>query len=134
MAELKFKPEPHILEWLLEENNPSVRYFTLKDIQKIPENNPLLKAAKKTIMTKGPVPKILSKQQPEGCWAEPMKFYRNKYKGTVWQLIILASLGTDGKDKRIKKACEFILKHSQDKKSGGFSTDYSVTAKCGLNS
>jgi hypothetical protein len=70
----------------------------------------------------------LEKQNADGSWAEPAKFYRNKYRGTVWQLIILASLGADGTDPRIKKAREFIFRSSQDRESGGFSVDYSVTA------
>lgn len=48
------------------------------------------------------------------------RFYTAKYKGTVWQLIILAELGADGKNQKIKNVCEFILKNSQDSESGGF--------------
>ena len=69
----------------------------------------------------GVVPKILAKQNDQGYWVTPERFYTAKYKGTVWQLIILAELGADGRDERIKKACEFILKNSQDHESGGFS-------------
>jgi len=123
-----------ILEWLLEEDNPSVRYFTLKGLLEKRENDAEVKAAKKLIMKKGAVAKILAGQKKEGCWDEPKKFYRSKYKGTTWQLIILAELGADAEDERIKKACEFILKHSQDKESMGFSVDYSVTAGCGAHS
>ena len=73
-------------------------------------------------METGVVPKILSGQKNAGNWEAPENFYiRSKYKGTVWQLIILAELGADGKDKRIRKACEFILQNSQDRESGGFS-------------
>jgi hypothetical protein len=39
----------------------------------------------------------------------------------VWQLIILAELGADGRDERLKESCEFILEISQDRQSGGFS-------------
>ncbi len=45
---------------------------------------------------------------------------RAKYKGTVWQLITLASLGANGEDERVRRACEFILSNSQDGESGGF--------------
>jgi hypothetical protein len=43
----------------------------------------------------------------------------------VWQLVILAELGADGKDERVKKACEFIFENSQDNGSGGFSINTS---------
>lgn len=35
--------------------------------------------------------------------------------------MILAELGADGRDDRVRKACEFILVNSQDHESGGFS-------------
>jgi hypothetical protein len=125
---------PAAVEWLLEENNPSVRYFTLRDLLDRSELSIEVQNAKKEIMTKGIVPKILSSQNAEGTWAEKDKFYRAKYKGTVWQLIILANLGADGNDPRIKTACEFLFHHSQDKESGGFSYDYSITADGGSHS
>ena len=109
-------------DWLLETDNPSVRYFTLTNILERPENDPEVKKAKEEIMEAGVVPKILAKQKNEGYWETPENFYiKSKYKGTVWQLIILAELGADGNDERIRKACEFILENSQDRKSGGFS-------------
>lgn len=120
-----------ILDWLLEEDNPSVRYYALRDLLGRPDRDPRVKKAEKDIMTLGVVPRILDKQNPDGYWAEELKFYRSKYKGTVWQLIILANLGADGADPRIRKACEFIFSHAQHKSSGGFSVDYSVTKKGG---
>jgi len=108
-------------EWLLEKDNPSVRYFTLIDILGKPISDPIVLEAKNEIMKAGVVSQILTKQEPGGYWGIAEDFYiRSKYKGTVWQLIILAELGADSKDKRIKKACEFILENSQDRQSGGF--------------
>jgi hypothetical protein len=108
-------------EWLLETNNPSVRYYTLRDIIGKSERSNEVKDAKKEIMKEGLVPKILEKQKPKGHWGKPEDFYeRSKYRGTVWNLILLAELGVDGKDERIRNACEFILKWSQDRKTGGF--------------
>jgi hypothetical protein len=113
-------------DWLLEKDNPSVRYFTLTQIQDKPQNSPEAQEAKKEIMLTGVVPKILAKQREDGYWEAPEKFYTAKYRGTVWQLIILAELGADGNDPRIKKACEFILENSQERKSSGFSAWLSV--------
>jgi len=114
---LKANPIP----WLLEDNNPSVRYFTLIDILGKAANDPEVKKVKKDIMKKGAVPKILDKQKEGGYWEDSQNFYTAKYKGTVWQIIILAELGADGKDNHIRKACEFILENSQDRESNGFS-------------
>jgi len=116
-------------EWLLEKNNPSVRYFALHDLLKKPRTDSDVKQANQDIMRTGVVPAILAKQNKEGYWDEPERFYTAKYKGTVWQLMILAELGADRNDDRIKKACEFILSFSQDMESGGFA--HSSSAKKG---
>ena len=108
-------------EWLLEENNPSVRYFALIKIMNQDKNDSEVKEAKEKIMREGIVPKILSKQKEGGYWEIAENFYiRTKYKGTVWQIIVLAGLGADGRDERIQESCEFILKNSQDRSSGAF--------------
>jgi len=116
-------------DWLLEENNPSIRYYTLRDILREPENNIKLQEARLEIMKAGLVPVILAKQKREGYWEIPENFYTAKYKGTAWQLLILAELGVDNTNENIKKACEFILGNSQDIESGGFA--YSSSAKKG---
>ncbi len=109
-------------EWLLETNNPSVRYYTLRDIIGRSEKDKDVKNTKKEIMSKGLVPRILAKQDPGGFWGKPEEFYaKSKYKGTVWTFILLAEFGADERNRQIKKTCEFILKWSQDRKSGGFS-------------
>jgi hypothetical protein len=109
------------IDWLLEKDNPSVRYFAFTGLLGCSENDSRVKEAKKAIMEIGPVPKILSKEKDGGYWGKPEDFYiHSKYKGTVWSLILLAELGANGRDERVKKACEFILENSQDRESGGF--------------
>jgi len=115
---LKADPVP----WLLEHENPSVRYSTLVDVVGLPARDRSVAAAKKAIMATGVVPKILAKQKKGGFWEKREDFYiRTKYRGTVWQLIILAELGADGRDARVRSACEIVLELSQDRESGGFS-------------
>lgn len=109
------------LNWLLEDENPSVKFSTLVYILEKSFDNQEVIDSKKQIMKTGIVPKILEKQKPDGYWGKPEDFYvRSKYKGTVWNLIILASIGADENDPRITKTCEFILKNSQDSIRGGF--------------
>ena len=110
-----------VTRWLLEEENPSIRYFALTELLEKPEASSEVKKAKEAVMTSGVVPKILSKINSDGYWEKPTNFYTAKYKGTVWQLIILAELGADSADSRVKKACEFILENTQHPESGGFS-------------
>ena len=51
------------MKWLLEEENPSVLYYTLKDILDKSEQEPEVQQAKREIMKCGIVPDILRKQQ-----------------------------------------------------------------------
>lgn len=121
-----------VKDWLLEPENPSVRYLTLKNL--CDSSNEELALAKRQIMEEGLVPKILSKQNEDGSFYAPEKFYTNKYKGTVWTLLTLAELHADKDNLQIKKACEYILNYSQDKSSGGFSVHYSKQFDSGMPS
>ncbi len=116
----------HVLEWLLDGENPSVRYFALLSRMGKPAEDPEVLEARKTIMEKGPVPKILSLQNEEGYWDDPDRFYKNKYNGTAWAVLLLAELGADPDDPRVRKACGFLLDNSQEKEEGGFSIDRST--------
>ena len=110
-----------LLDWLLEQDNPSVRYFTLRELCGAPADDPEVLHAWAEIMCSGPVPKILSKQAEGGYWGRPEDYYeRSKYKGTVWNLILLAELGADGDDPGVQKAAAFVLEHVQHPESGGF--------------
>lgn len=123
-----------VVEWLLEKDNPSVRFLTLTSLLGKSMKNKEVIEARRAIMETGPVPKILSRQNDDGSFGIPERFYRDKYKGSVWTLIILAELAAEPKDERIKRACEFILQHSQDPDSGGFSYDSSAKTGTGLPS
>ncbi len=113
---------PDVLDWLLEDDDPSVRYLTLRDLLGKNESDEEVREARWRIMDVGLVPKILAKQEPGGHWGDPEHFYQNsKYKGTVWNLILLAELCADPADERIRNACEFVLRWSQHRPSGGFS-------------
>jgi len=118
--------------WLLEPENPSVRYFTLTTILDKPESDPEVRKARLDIMQTGIVPEILSKQDPGGYWGDIRKFYTDKYKGTVWQLMILAELGADHSHPQIARACEFIFENSQELADGGFSAYRSEKTGGGL--
>ena len=92
-------------DWLLE-GDPSVRFFTLTQLLGVSHDHPEAAAARAAIMTTGAVPAILAAQLEDGHWEGPDRFYTAKYRGTVWQLIILAELGADGSDERVRRGCE----------------------------
>jgi hypothetical protein len=105
---LKADPTP----WLLELDNPSIRYFTLADLLERPQSDAEVRQAKAAIMTSEPVQKILDAQYPDGYWIKPGIGYSPKYRATVWQVIFLADLGAT-RTAQIKKACEHIFEHAQ---------------------
>ncbi|MHB1314746.1 MAG: nitrogen fixation protein NifH [Christensenellales bacterium] len=107
-------------DWLLEEENPSVRYFALKDISDKPEDDAEVQTAKQEIMRRGLVPEILEKQREEAYVNNFPSFYTFKYKGLVWSLITLAELGASP-ETQIREQCEYLLKNAQEKGDGGFS-------------
>ena len=98
------------VSWLLEPENPGVRYLALRDLLDKPYNDPELVSARKDAHTKGPIAAILDKMQPEGYWAKPGPGYTTKYRSTDWSLIMLAQLGAlVNEDERIKLACTYLL-------------------------
>jgi hypothetical protein len=112
----------NVKDWLLEEENPSVRFFALRDLIGLPEDSPEVKKARSQIISSNPVQKILDSQTEGGWWGKPEEFYWSdvKYRGTVWNLIILAELGVTIEDARILRAVEFLLAASQNTSYGGF--------------
>jgi hypothetical protein len=122
-----------VLEWLLEVENPSVRYFTLTGLLEKRQDDAEVRKAAKAIMETGAVPQLLALQNDDGSWLEPSAFYDDKYHGTVWTLLLLAELGADPEDRFVRKACEFILTHSRHE-DGGFSVKESKVTRTGLRS
>lgn len=107
-------------EWLLEEENPSVRYFTLRDILDSPEDDRAVRSARREIMRRGTVPEVLEKQSSPAYAAAYPRFYTDKYDGLVWSLIVLAELGADATP-QIRAQCEYLLANAQETQDGGFS-------------
>jgi len=114
------------VKWLLEECNPSVRYFTLRDILGKNENDYELRTTKIAISKSQVIRKILGKQKPQGYWEEYTDPYHPKYKSSYWQVMILGQLGMDKSDVRIQKACEHIFQFQF--KDGGFIAETKETA------
>jgi len=108
------------IKWLLEGENPSVRYFALRDLLNRKENDPEVQANKEAIQNSKLVTKIFSKQNPQGFWEDPHSPYHPKYKASYWQIMILGQLGMDKSDERVQRACGFILSLQLDE--GGFSS------------
>lgn len=99
------------LDWLLEPDEPGVRYLALRDV--VVAAGKELETARKKAQAEGPIAQLLDKMNPEGYWHQPGPGYYPKYNGTIWSVILLAQLGADMEmDERIEKACSYVLEHS----------------------
>jgi hypothetical protein len=114
------------IDWLLEKSNPSVRYFTMRDIldKRIDDHEVI--AAKKAIITSITIERILRKQDPRGYWGRPDSPYLPKYRSSYWTIMILGLLGMDRTNEQVARACEFIFKFQQAE--GGFSSESVASA------
>jgi hypothetical protein len=115
-AQLNADPLP----WLLEPENPSVRYLALRDLLDRPDTDPELRAARAAVMDSEPVRAILAARHADGYWVKPGPGYSPSYRSSVWQVMFLADLAADGADARIRQSCEYVLTHAQAR-SGGLS-------------
>jgi len=110
------------LDWLLEEDQPSIRYLALTQLCEEPQDNPEVQAAKEMASKKGWAADILAEQREGGWWVEERSLYGPKYTATNWMLLILSDLGLEREDPRIRKACELWINRFS-KSDGGFGTD-----------
>jgi hypothetical protein len=102
------------VSWLLEPDNPSVRYFALCTLLDRSEEDAEVRAAKSDIMKRGPVPAILALQHRTGWWGRPDVTYKPlMYRSTAWQIMFLAELGADPGDERVQRGCEYVLQSMQ---------------------
>lgn len=126
MVDWKYIAKKSVIEWLLEERNPSVRYYTLLDILDRDERSPEVVAARRAIPESPEVKKVLQKQNPAGYWEELASPYHPKYKSSYWQIMTLGQLGMDKRDERTRKACECIFQFQST--DGSFSSATPETA------
>src|SRR3989442_755588 len=110
------------LDWLLEEDQPSVRYLALTQLLKRPLDDPEVGAAKDMIKRKGWADEVLANRDPAGWWVSGESLYRPKYLSANWMLLILADLGLTRADPRIERACDLWIERFA-REDGGFAME-----------
>jgi len=124
----------NVINWLLEDDQPSMRYLTLTELLGRPNEDPEVNSAKESITKFGWARDILAGQTPNGCWAvdeaprpwlstdpRPWRSWP-KYTSTNWMLLILSDLGLTKDEPRIEKACRGWMKRF-GMKDGGFNDE-----------
>ncbi len=118
------------VEWLLEENQPSVRYLALTELLGRGGGDSDVKEARKNLARTGWAREILDRQAPGGYWVNEENLYRPKYMATNWMLLVLSDLGLTKEDPRIRSACEMWMKRF-GAKDGGFDSSKKGSPKYG---
>lgn len=109
------------LPWLLDSENPGVRYLALRDLLDLSPDDKRLKIARRSAHKEGPIAAILSNMKEDGHWVREGPGYNPKYRSTVWSLILLAQLGASAaEDKRVEQGCKYLMDHMAE--GGQFST------------
>jgi len=101
--------DSEIIQWPLLAKTPSIRYFTLRLLLGYPEGDARVQAEQWQMKTAGPIPAMLGHQTETGCWAAERSYYTPKYTSTHWNMLMLAELGADGSDPRLRKGADFML-------------------------
>ncbi len=118
------------VSWLLEKENPGVRYLALRDVA---DGSPSeVRAARRAAHKDGPIAVVLNEMDKAGYWVKAGPGYLPKYRSTVWAIILLAQLGARMEDdKRIEQACTYLVEHCLTE-DGQFSTTSTAsgTADC----
>lgn len=102
--------------WLLEEENPVVCYWVLRDLVEASEEE--IEAARQQALRSEVVQEVFHQQKPEGHWEDPDNMHAPHYTLTVYQLTLLGDLGLTAEDERVVKGVEAVLRTQRD--DGGF--------------
>jgi hypothetical protein len=101
-----------VLDWLLEPRNPSIRYLALRGIVGRPESDPIVRAARESIVEDPWVRQILGRRDPGGWWVRDRGWLEPRFLGTHWNLLALADLGASRAIPEVRASCEFWMARS----------------------
>jgi hypothetical protein len=107
------------LEWLLEHENPSVRYLALTELLDRDKEDGEVVDARQMIADAPYTTQLLEGQTPEGYWGKPERYFR-KHTGTAWRWLMLHELGFDPRHPQMRQAGEFLLDIATNEEQGGF--------------
>jgi hypothetical protein len=96
------------IPWLLEPENPAVRYMTLRHLVDRATDDPDVLAARAAIPDYVPMAELLARQKPDGYWVK-RDYYLPKHTGTFWVLCVLGDVGLTAEHPKIQKSCEFMF-------------------------
>ncbi|MCI4362505.1 MAG: hypothetical protein L3J77_04880, partial [Thermoplasmata archaeon] len=111
-------PKDRVLEWLLEEEQPSVRYLALTQLLDRRPDDPEVRHARSSIPLRGWGVDLLRDLTSGAGGGGTASLYLPKYHARLWPLLVLADLGMTREDARIRSLCEFALQRLQRENGG----------------
>ncbi len=108
------------IDWLLQENQPSVRFLALTELLGRSEKDSEVKSARKNIAKIGWAKDLLDKQLPSGYWDNEKSRFEPTFHATFWMLLILSDLGLTKEAPGIEKASQLWMELNACA-DGGFS-------------
>jgi hypothetical protein len=110
-----------VIDWLLEENQPGIRYLALTQLLNKSEKDSDVKSTKNNIVSLGWAKEILERQTQSETWVNKARIWQPKYIAPFWTLLVLCDLGlTKDGEPRISRACEIWIERFATA-DGGFS-------------
>ncbi len=129
-------PSPELERWLLEPDDPSLRWRVLEEIHGRAATDPDVTTARDEVGHRGWAKEILATQLPTGQWDAPgasgPELYRPKYIATNWRLLVLADLGASRATPGIDRAVERMFAAEAGPKGGlgGSGSEVCFTGNC----
>src|SRR2546428_12775178 len=99
----------HVLDWLLEDDQPAVRYHALVDLMDFPPADPAVEEARAAIPLRGWAAEILRTQKPGGDWGAADAAHYPKYDNKAWKWRVLGDLGVTPKGPGMRARFELFL-------------------------
>ena len=75
-----------VLDWLLEQSNPSIRFWALQHLEDKKLEDKVVQLAQNRIMKSECVKAMLGAQKPEGHWGKSDDMYLPKYQSSPYRL------------------------------------------------
>ncbi len=112
--------DAQVIDWLLEDDQPSVRYHTLVDLLGRKQDDPEVSEAHSRVPRAGWAHDLLRTQKPEGYWEahEPrtvrewVGFLRfPTFQSSLWKGMVLSDLGLTAADARIRRLADRVFQY-----------------------
>ena len=98
-----------MVDWLLEPDQPAIRYRALTDLLGRPPDDPEVAQARADVTRTGFGADLLADRDPAGWWVHEQSLYVPKYLATNWRLIALGDLRASRTVPEVASSCELWM-------------------------